>query len=219
MIEGMIGMFIAVLIFIFIILFSKAKPNPTIAIPLGNFLAEQGFVLLDLSNSLFKEISSVLRSTAHNSFIVQMYKRDSDQIVVCWISDSDGGTNSLVAAIPKTGSRGPWIIVSLPTIKGTGANLIRKLFEVSGSKYKGLAFSRVESNSLGQSIDLYIPRGAEIPRFKDELINLISQLGNVIIRSAGRMVLVERLSINRNETWEQEARELLRVTKLLECHL
>ncbi|MGC8719445.1 MAG: hypothetical protein ACP5TY_05495 [Thermodesulforhabdaceae bacterium] len=219
MIAGIIGIFVAFLIFVCIILFAKPKPDPTIAVPLNNFLTQQGFVPVDQSDSVFNEISNALRSTAHNSLIVQMYRRYSDDIVVCWVSNSNGHNNNLVAVAPQTVQTEPWIMLSLPSIKGMGANFIRKFFELSGLKSNRSVFSKVEPSITGQSIDLYIPKGGGIPSLNSELINLIPRLGNIILRSTGNKLLVERISINREETWEQGARELIRITQLVRGYL
>jgi hypothetical protein len=80
-------------------------------------------------------------------------------------------------------------------------------------------FSKVEPSILGQSIDLYIPKGGGIPSLNNEFINLIPRLGNIILRSTGNKLLVERISINREETWEQGARELIRITQLVRGYL
>ena len=60
MIAGILGMLAAVVIFILIALFSAKQPNPTIAVPLGNFLASQGFAPLDPASAPFKDIANIL---------------------------------------------------------------------------------------------------------------------------------------------------------------
>ncbi len=138
--------------------------------------------------------------------------------MVCWIADSDGSNNSLLSAIPQRDSAGDWVLFLLPTLKGISGQVIRKGFELSLPS-SGLSKARLDSLSQsGIEYDLYVLSGSSMPTFCEGFVSLIHRLGNIVLRSSQGIVLVERVSISRSETWEQEARELLRITKLLkEC--
>lgn len=214
MIAGIVGMLVAFLIVVLVILFGKRKLDPTISLPLNNFLTSQGFTLVDPTDPILKAIRDACRLTMYSAYIEQVYKRAGDDCVVCWLGDSDGTTNHLVAAIPKANKSGTWVMLFIPGMKGMSGNFIRKSFELSLSSN----FTKMEPGVLGQSAiqgDLYVKSGDSMPSLKDEFVNLLPQCGNMILRSAGFTVLVERLSLNKTETWEQEARELLRITELL----
>ena len=219
MIAGIIGMLAAVVIFILIALFSAKQPNPTIAVPLGNFLASQGFARLDASSAPFKVISNILSSTADDTFIAQIYQNKADNILICWCSSSDGGNNSILSAIPGRCGTTPWILLSLPPSGGVGAPWIRKSFEALGRKSKRSSFSKLESNPFGESIDFYIHEGGKIPDFPKEFIGALPQFGNILLRSMGGMILIERLSTSRGDSWDDEARIILNLTKRIKLQL
>ncbi len=217
MIDALIGVSITFLIVVLGLLFWKRKPDPKIAVPINNILTSQGFILLDQSDPIIKEIKDAFRSTAYTGYVEQAYRRMSDDYVVCWTTDSEDTTNRLIAKIPQTRISGAWILFFLPSIKGIGEKIIRKGFELSVSDFSSFKFSKVKPDILDQSVqfDLYIQDGTSMPSFKSDFLNLLPQCGNIVLRSTGSIVLLERISIHRTETWEQEARELLRITQLL----
>ncbi|MEJ5299535.1 MAG: hypothetical protein WHS38_00930 [Thermodesulforhabdaceae bacterium] len=219
MIAGIVGILVAFLVFLLVILFWKRKPNPTIAIPLSNFLTSQGFTPVDSSDPVIKSIRDAYSLTTYGIFIEQVYRRVGDDLTVCWLTDSHGTTNHLVAAIPKMDKNGTWVMLHLPGIKGMSGNFIRKLFGFSLSSSN---LEKVESGISGKSAtncELYVKSGDPMPFFRDEFINLLPQCGNIILRSTESITLVERLSIHVTETWEQEAGELLRTANLLKTWL
>ena len=214
MIAGIIGIFVAFLIVVLVILFGKKKLEPTISIPLNNFLTSQGFTLVEPTDPTFMKITDACRLTMQPVYIEQVYKRVGDDYVVCWLRNVNGPTNHLVVAIPNPNNSGAWIMLFIPGLKGMSGNIIRKSFELSLPRH----FRKMELGPWGQSAiqyDLYVKGGESMPYFKDEFIQLLPQCGNLILRSTGSLMLIERFSLNRAETREQEARELLRITELL----
>jgi len=217
-IAGIIGISVAFLIVVLVILFGKKKLDPTISVPLNNFLTSQGFTLVESTDPIFRSITDACRLTMHAAYIEQVYKKAGDDCAVCWLRNVNGPTNHLVAAIPKANNSVAWIMLFIPGLKGVGGNIIRKSFGLSLPRH----FRKMESGASGQSAiqyDLYVKGGESMPSFKDEFIQLLPQCGNMILRSTGSMMLVERISLNKTETWEQEAIELLRITELLKAWL
>ena len=219
MIAGIVGMLAAVVIFILIAVFSAQKANPTIALPLGNFLTSQGFSRIDASTPLFKEISNILSSTADDTFISQIYQKKTENILVCWCTNSDGSDNAILGVLPQDFSTTPWMLLSLPTIGGLSAALIRKSFAALGKKSKRSSFSKAEVGLYGESIDLYLPENGKIPAFPERFINALPQFGNILLRSMGKLILVERLSVSRSDSWEDEAKHILQLTQKIKFSL
>lgn len=211
MIAGIVGIIVAFLIFVLVLLLTKREPNPKIAVPLNQFLTSQGFVLLDPSDPMIKTIKDDFRAIGFTSFVEQTYKRSSDNCVVCWTTNYDN-ENRFIALIPQTIQSGAWILFFFPTIKGIGEKIVRKGFEIS----VGHQFSKI---NLDIPFDLYIQNGTSMPPFKADFFTLLLQCGNIILRSTGSIVLIERVAITMRETIEQEVRELLKITQLLKEHL
>ncbi|QGU32692.1 hypothetical protein [Thermochromatium tepidum] len=220
MIEGIIGMLVALLVFVLIALFSKRTPNPAIALPLNTVMTSQGFTLLDSADPILKAIKDAYRLTGTTAFIEQTYKRPKDGCIICWLADSDGANNHLVAALiqNKTDDTGIWVMLCLPGLQGAGGNLIRKSFALSLSSS---ALQRIESGAgqAGRGCELYVKRGDPLPSFKEGFLDLLQSCGNLILRVMDSVILIERLSLNRTETWEREAKELLRLTEALRAGL
>lgn len=218
MIAGIVGIFIAFLIVFLVLFFGKRKPDQKIALQLNNYLTLQGFALLDTKDHIYKEIANTCKITKYPTYIEQVYRRMGDDYVICWLADFNGSTNHIVAAFPKDKNIGTWIMLLIPGISGVSGKFIRKSFELTLSSN----FTRMELKVLGQlnmEGDLYVKKGEAIPHLKNEFINLLPQCGKIVVRSGGSVVLLERISVTRTETWEEEARELLQITKLLSSHI
>jgi len=218
MIAGIIGMIVAFVIVVLVIFWGKRKLDPTISLPLHNFLTSQGFTVIDRTDPIFDAIAAACRLTLCDSYIEQIYKRAGGDYAVCWLSNVNGPTKHLVAAIPKADNRGTWVMLFIPGMRGVSGKIIRKGVELTLSS----KFRKAQAGVLGQSAmeyDLYVEKNDQITPLGDGFFHLLPQCGNVIIRSAGPIVLVERISLNRAEGGDQEAGELLRITELLKSRL
>ncbi len=213
-------MVVAFIIFVLVLLFAKRKPDPNIASELNAVMRLQGFTMIDSSDSILKPVREAFSLTAYPVYIEQAYHRAQDGILICWVSTStDGANNSLISVITQTVPTGSWILLHLPSIQGMALNIVQK-------GYEGLilskGFNKVKGESLSPSMvefSLYLKDGDPIPRFKEGFIHLIRQFGNLTIRSTGSIVIVERISITRSETWEREAYETLRIAQSLKGFL
>ncbi len=216
MIEGLLGIFLAFVIFILVLFFAKRKPNQKVAIPINKALSQEGFINLDLSDSKIQSAKEAFKSIVpYSVFIEQAFYRPQDDLIICWVSNTEGDNNALISVIPQKVKTGRWILFSIPAIKGKIGNIFRKSNELSLST---AGFKKIEHHFFAQSIEhleLYINKNDFIPSFHSDFYNVLPQCGNVVIRSTGSKVLVERISPYRSESWEQEVRELLRVTQLI----
>lgn len=216
MIEGLLGIFLAFVIFILVLFFGKRKPNQKVAIPINKALSHEGFINLDLSDSKIQPVKEAFKATVpYPIFIEQAFHRPQDDLMICWISNTEGGNNDLISLIPQKVKTGRWILFSIPAIKGKIGNIFRKSNELSLST---AGFKKIEHHFFAQSIEhleLYIHKNDFIPSFHSDFYNVLQECGNVVIRSAGSNILIERISPYISESWEQEVRELLRITKLI----
>lgn len=215
MIEGLLGIFLAFVIFVLVLIFGKRKPNQKIAIPLNRALSSEGFIKLDLSDPKIQSIKEAFKATVpYPVFIEQAFHRIQDDLIICWISNTKGDNNDLISVITQKIKTGKWILLYYPSLQGRIGNIIRKVHELSIS----WGFTKVRPEVFGQSttqFDLYIRKNESIPLFHSEFFDVLKQSGNVIIRSSGSVLLIQKISLIKGETWEQEIKELLRVTQLV----
>lgn len=216
MIEGLLGILLAFVIFVLVLFFGKRKPNQKVAIPLNKALSSEGFINLELSDPKIQSVKEALKSIVlYPVFIEQAFHRPQDDLMICWVSNTEGDNNSLISVIPQKIKTGRWILFSMPSIKGKIANIFRKGNELSLSS---AGFNKVEHYFSDQSInysELYVHKNSFTPTFHSDFYNVLQQCGNVVIRSTGSNILIERISPYRSESWEQEVRELLRITQLI----
>ncbi|MCX7989011.1 MAG: hypothetical protein N2647_06185 [Thermodesulfovibrio sp.] len=216
MIEGLFGIFLAFLIFILVLFFGKRKPNQKIAILLNKAMSSQGFINLNLSEPIIQSIREAFKFTApYQVFIEQAFYRPQDDLIICWIStNTESNNNTLVSVIPQKIKTGKWILLYLPSMQGRIGNIARKAYELSLSS----AFNKVKPEIFGQlnkEFDIFIKNNETIPLFHMDFFNVIKQFGNTVIRSSGSFLLIERLSVIKNETWAQEIKELSKITQLI----
>lgn len=216
MIEGLLGIFLAFVVFILVLFFGKRKPNQKVAIPINKALSHEGFINLDLSHPKIQSVKEAFKATVpYNIFIEQAFHRTQDDLIICWVSNTEGDNNSLISVIPQRVKTGRWILFYLPSIKGKIGNILRKGNELSLSSS---GFNKVEHYFSDQSIkysELYIHKNSFTPTFHSDFYNVLQQCGNVVIRSTGSNILIERISPYRSESWEQEVKELLKITQLM----
>jgi hypothetical protein len=214
MIEGLIGMALAFVIFVLVLLFAKRKPDAKIASELNKIMKIQGFTTIDSSDPTLKPVREAFSLTAYPVYIEQAYHRTQDGLMICWVStSSDGANNSLASVIPQKVFTGRWILLHLPSIKGAVLNIIQKGYE---KIILSRGFNKVKGELLPSSMvefNLYLQDGDSIPRFTEEIIHFIRNSGNLVIRSTGSSLIIERISITRSETWEREASEILRISQ------
>lgn len=214
MVAGVIGMAVALGIFLLVLFLAKPKPNPAIADPLKAVLISLGFTFMETTDPLLPEINATLRATAYAGTLEQAYRRSIDDLVVCWVSDSDN--NHLVSMIAQPFPSEPWILLYLPAAKGMIGSIVRKMFDVALSPSH---FVRVEPEVLGTSstrFELYSPPRVAPPSFEAKFVNMLRHCGNLILRSSGQRLLIERLSLSPQEPWEEEIRQLVRLTMMLQ---
>lgn len=214
MVAGLIGIAVAVAIFVLVLLFANPQPNPAIAKPLKEVLLPLGFRFLDTADPLLPEIKATLRATAYEGVLEQAYRRGIDDLVLCWVSDSDN--NHLVAMIAQPFPSEAWILLHLPSAKGIVGSMVRKMFDVALSRRH---FVKVEPEILGASstgFELYTQTRTALPTFEAQFINVLPHCGNLILRSSGQRLLIERLSLSRQEPWDEEIRQLVRTTTLIQ---
>lgn len=216
MIEGLLGILLAFVIFILVLFFGKRKPDQKIYTVLNKVMQSLGFSNLEHSNPEVQAIKEALKLTIpHLVYLEQAFYRSDDDLIVCWINKRiESDNNALISVIPQKMKTGNWILANLPSIKGKIGNIINKSYELSLSSLK---FTKLDSHFFGQPTNqfaLFVHKNEPLPSFSSEFFNLLQQVGNVIIRSSGKILLIERISVFRDETWEQEAKELLRITKL-----
>ncbi|URR34979.1 hypothetical protein NBE99_10060 [Thermosynechococcus sp. HN-54] len=214
MVVGLIGIAIAIVIFCLVLLFVNPQPNPAIANPLKEVLLPLGFQFLDTVDPLLPDIKATLRATAYEGVLEQAYRRGVDDLVLCGVADSDN--NHLVAMIAQPFPSEPWILLHLPSAKGMIGSMVRKMFDVALSRCH---FVRVEPEVLGvpsTQFELYTQTRAALPTFEAKLINVLPHCGNLILRSSGQKLLIERLSLTRQEPWEEEIWQLVRTTTLIQ---
>jgi len=218
MIEGLLGIILAIVIFILVLFFVKRKPDQKIASEINRVMTSLGFINLELSNPKIKEIREAFRLTApYPVYLEQVFHRIKEDLIVCWITTTtESNNNALVSIIPQKIRTGKWILSNIPSVKGKIANIISKSYELSLSS---LNFTKVNNHFFGQSnnhFTLYVHKNDPLPSFKNEFFNVLEQCGDVIIRSSGTIVLIERILVVRDETLEKEAKELVRITQLLD---
>lgn len=216
MIEGLIGILIALILFVWVLFFYKRKPNPAIAKPLNKFMTNEGFRSVGTSDPLLKPVKDVFRVTKYHAYIEQAFLRDYDNSLICWISTStEGANNAIVSIIPQTIKTDKWIILYLPSLQGGLGSVVRKGYE---KMVLSSDFSKISSKVFGYKdgeFDLYMKDSAVTPPFNHKFISALKQCGDMVIRSNGMIAVLERIYPYSNRIWEQEAKEILRVTDLI----
>ncbi len=219
MMAGFIGIGLAFLFLVLVVVFGKRKRDPAIKNPLNNLLPSQGFSPIDPFDPILKPVTQAFKSTAYAVYVEQAFKKGTAQELFCWLHTqarhSQHPDNNLIATIPNSANNGEWVFLFLPGISGFGGNLIHKSFELS---LLSSGFSKIETPALGplsKQASLYVLGNASGPLLKEELIQKLPQCGNIVLRSGGSMVLIERIDLTRSETRENEAKELLRISHLL----
>jgi len=215
--EGLLGIFLAFLIFILVLFFVKRKPDQKVAFEIKSVMTSLGFINLEPSNPKIQEIREAFRITApYPVYLEQIFHRIKDDLIICWISTStESNNNALVSILPQKNKTTKWILFNLTSVKGKMGNIIKKGYELSLSS---LNFTKVNNHFWGQTnqhFTLFVHKNEPVPSFKSEFFNLLQQCGDVIIRSSGTIILIERISATIDEPWEQEAKELVRITQLL----
>lgn len=145
MIEGLLGIILAIVIFILVLFFVKRKPDQKIAFELNNTMTSLGFTNLELSNPKIKAIREALRLTApYPVYLEQAFHRIKDDLIICWITTStESNNNALVSVLTQKIKTGRWILFNLPSIKGKVSNIINKSYELSLSS---LNFTKVNNH-------------------------------------------------------------------------
>ncbi len=214
MIAGLIGMLAALIVFVLIALLSGRRIDPKIAGPFNLFLTEIGFAPIRSSDPIYKKIRDALRLTQYLGYVEQIYRRAQDDCVLVWTLDSEDTNHRVIALIAQTPPSAPWVLCLFPGLTGSLRNIVRKTFALSLS---GSGFRRIEMADLGslnQQADLYAQGNNALPSFSKGFTDRLQQCGNIVLRSDGSLVLLERIALG-TERLEQGTRELLRLRDLL----
>jgi hypothetical protein len=217
MMEGLLGIFLAFLIFILVLFFVKRKPDQKVALEIKNAMKSFGFINLEPSNPKIQEIREAFRLTApYPVYLEQVFHRIKDDLIICGFSKStESNDNSLVSLLTQKIRTSKWILFNLTSVKGKIGNIIKKGYELF---LLSLNFTKVNNYFWGKSnknFTLFINKNELVPFFINEFFNVLQQCGDVIIRSSETIILIERISATKDEPWEQEAKDLIRITQLL----
>lgn len=167
-----------------------------------------------MSSPKVKAIKSVLQQINYRAFIEQAYLKGQEDTCICWITNSEGDTNSLISAMPQNSCPKAWILLYLSGMQGGSSGFVQWLYKKMCAVSD---FTRVHVEALGEGSDLrlFVKCTQAIPNFDYKFIDAVKQCGSVIIRSTDKTILLERLSLNQNQSWQDEAKWLLNATTLL----
>lgn len=219
MIAAIVGIFLAFLVIILVVLVAERKGVPAVSVALEQELTTQGFKAMDRFDPVIEPIIRVCKPTADAVYVEQAFRRDADQEWFFWIQTKARRTarcvNHLLAAFPSPNNIGKWVLLFLPEMTGLGSTAVRKTFELS---LKSSCYTKIENRAehpLALQYDLFVYENTPLPLLNSVPINKLPQCRNVLLRSAGNIIAVERISTDRNEIVANEVDNLLHVARFI----
>jgi hypothetical protein len=219
MTAAVIGIVLAVLIIFILVILGFREQKLDIPLPLRTYLASQEYAEIDPFDQHLKPVTNAMKIKAHAVYVKWAYKKLNGAKLICWVQTRGRGsgdsTNHLVAAVPNSRNSGEWILLCLPAISGISGKIVRKMlgWSIRSSNFWRAAPDRL--GTLSEQCEFYIGDNVSVSPLNDELIARLPECGNVVLISTGSSVLIERISVTRNEPTEDEVKKLIRVSDVL----